>query len=131
MYILDEINGQINKNDTEKRNFSSDQGDINFSADFDLTAFLDENRGSLPHVLVEDNSIAYILITELPDKLNEWICNGKTKEDSFHVLSDDREKELKAICRRLKLEGQVRIPEAGVRGAYSGNRVSAGCGSDH
>ena len=76
MYILDEKNGQINKNNREKSNFSFGQRDNNFPADFELESFFDKNLDSLPHVLVEGNSIAYILLTELPDKLNDWISTG-------------------------------------------------------
>jgi len=94
MYILDETIGQINNNSI-KFNF--------FLSDFLPEDILKHAHHYFPYIIENGSSERYILIADLPMKLNKWIYTGKTDELEFNIISEAKEKEIKAICRRLKL----------------------------
>jgi hypothetical protein len=102
MCILNETSKVINSENQNNGLFTS--GLFATGADINPEMFINQVCGSLPLVLFEGNFTRYILIADIPKELNDWIFADRTKTATFQVLSKGEQKELKAICRRLKLK---------------------------
>jgi hypothetical protein len=86
--------------ETDKQNNNGGQDSKDFFEGTDHAAFFEDIRGKLPYVLAEGGLAQYILLSELPDELEQWLATGRTEETTFHALTGDKEQEFESMCCR-------------------------------
>jgi hypothetical protein len=84
--------------ETDNRDNSGGHDPKDFSDGFDFAGFFDNIRSKLPYVLGEGGLARYILLSELPDDLEQWLATGRTEESTFRALPGDKEREFESMC---------------------------------